>query len=225
GIFCGGKSEVLGEGETGLRAGECGKEIERRKIKNDLDRMFIEVVKSFSSALDARDHYTVDHSKRISDSCRLIAERLYVKDGEKENIVLGALLHDIGKIGISDGILGKPTALTPEEFDRVKQHPLISEEILKPIAALKGCLKIIRHHHERYDGRGYPDGLMGRRIPLGARILAVCDSYDAMISERPYRGAMSARKAVAELKKNSGTQFDPRIAGIMIRLVEKGIFR
>lgn len=202
-----------------------GKDIERRKIKEDLDRMFIEVVKSFSSALDARDHYTVDHSKRISESCRLIAERLNLKNKEKGNLALGALLHDIGKIGISDGILAKPTTLTPEEFDKVKQHPLISEKILKPIEALKGSLKIIRHHHERYDGKGYPDGLKDKKIPLGARILAVCDAYDAMVSERPYRTAMSVHRAVAELKKNLGTQFDPRIAKIMIYLIEKRVFR
>lgn len=201
------------------------KELERRKIKEDLDRMFIEVVKSFSSALDARDKYTVDHSKRISSSARLIAERLNLNDEEKENLILGALLHDIGKIGISDSILGKPSRLTPEEFDKVKQHPLISERILKPIDALKGSLRIIRHHHERYDGLGYPDGLRGRRIPLGARILAVCDSYDAMVSERPYRSAMSIQMALEELMNQSGAQFDPQIAGIMIDLVGKGIFQ
>ena len=201
------------------------KEMERCRIKNDLDRMFIEIVKSFSSALDARDKYTVDHSKRISNSCRLICERLNLKGKEMEDIVLGALLHDIGKIGISDGILGKPSRLTPEEFDKVKQHPLISEKILGPIGALQGSMKTIRHHHERYDGTGYPDGLKGNNIPLGARILAVCDSYDAMISERPYRRAMDFKKALNEIRKNSGFQFDPRIAKVMIELVEKGMFR
>lgn len=198
-----------------------GKEIERRKIKEDLQRLFVDMVKSFSSALDARDRYTVDHSKRMSDTTRLIAEKLRLTHKEREDIVLGSLLHDIGKIGISDKILTKPTRLTPEEFDRVKQHPLISERILKPIDALKGTLRIIRHHHERYDGKGYPDGLKGREIPIGARILTVCDAFDAMISERPYRNSLSIRKAVAELEKNAGTQFDPKVAKIMIKLVLK----
>lgn len=202
-----------------------GREVERRKIKQDLNRMFIEVVKTLSAALDARDHYTVDHSKRISESCRLISKKLNLSGREKENIAMAALLHDIGKIGISDGILAKPSGLTPEEFDKVKQHPLISEKILEPIEALKGTLRIIRHHHERYDGKGYPDGLRGRKIPAGARILAVCDSYDAMISERPYRGAMSIKKALAELSKHSGTQFDPQVAKTMISLIKKGLFR
>lgn len=221
------KNKVTKEKKAFIReiAELISKEIERRKIKEDLDRMFIELVKSFSFALDARDHYTVNHSRRISNSCRLIAEKLNVKDKEKEDIVLGALLHDIGKIGISDSILGKPSRLTPDEFDKVKQHPLISESILKPIKALKGSLKIIRHHHERYDGEGYPDRLMGKKIPLGARILAVCDAYDAMISERPYRKAMSVKKALEELKKHSGTQFDPLIAKRMIDLIEKKLFR
>lgn len=202
-----------------------GKEVERRKIKEDLSRMFIEVVKTLSAALDARDHYTVRHSERISNSCRLIAEKLGLSNKEIENVVMGALLHDIGKIGISDGILGKPGRLTPEEFDKVKKHPLISENILSPIAELKGSLKAIRNHHEHYDGTGYPDGLKGNKIHIGARILAICDAYDAMISERPYRKSMSVEQAVEELKKNSGTQFDPHITEIMIDLIEKNIFR
>lgn len=234
-------SEIIG----GIAAGYCGrtsrlpkeerdflveiaalvaKEIERRKIKEDLQRMFVEMVKSFSSALDARDSYTVDHSKRMANSSRLIAERLHLSGKDIETIVLCALLHDIGKIGISDKILSKPSRLTPEEFDRVKCHPLISERILKPIAALKSTLRVIRHHHERYDGKGYPDGLKGRSIPLGARILAACDAYDAMISERPYRSALSVNKALEEMKKNSGTQFDPKIAAIIIDLVEQNLF-
>ncbi len=201
------------------------KEIERRKIKEDLQRMFVEMVKSFSSALDARDSYTVDHSKRMANSSRMIAERLRLKPKEVETVVLSALLHDIGKIGISDKILSKPSRLTPEEFDRVKRHPLISERILRPIAALKKTLRAIRHHHERFDGKGYPDGLKGTKIPLGARILAVCDAYDAMVSERPYRSALTVKNALAELKRNSGKQFDSKIAAIMIALVEQGLFR
>jgi len=197
-------------------------ELERSNVKEDLNRMFINVVKSLSFALDARDHYTINHSKRISNSARLIAEKLNFKPKQKENIVLGALLHDIGKIGISDGILSKPAKLSTEEFDKIKQHPLMSERILRPITPLRGTLKIIRYHHEHYDGAGYPDGLSGAAIPIGARILAVCDAYDAMVSERPYRKAMSMDAAALELKKNSGTQFDPEIVKIMLDLLENG---
>ena len=132
-----------------------------------------------------------------------------------------AQLHDIGKIGIDDSILNKPGKLTPEEFDVVKQHPSKAEEILKPLEFLNEALSLIKLHHERYDGKGYPLGVNGEEIPLGARIMAVADTYDAMISGRPYRKSVFTKEQVIEeIKSNAGTQFDPKIVDAFLRIID-----
>lgn len=129
------------------------------------------------------------------------------------------LLHDIGKIGISDTVLNKAGRLTDEEFKLVQTHAIIGEDVVRPIGFLRDVSQVIRHHHERYDGRGYPDGLKGEEIPLAARILAVADAFDAMIHDRVYRAAMSVDEAVAELVKGKGTQFDPQVVDVFIEEV------
>jgi len=126
------------------------------------------------------------------------------------------LIHDIGKIGINESILQKPSKLTKNEYAEVKTHPVIGENVVKHVRFLKKGLPIIRHHHERYDGKGYPDGLKGEKIPLLARIIAVADAFDAMTSDRPYRKAFSPQEAIEKLKENAGTQFDPQIVKIFI---------
>ncbi len=132
-----------------------------------------------------------------------------------------SFLHDIGKVKIPESILYKPGRLTDEEFEVLKQHPVIGEEILKPIPSMSQVLPVVRHHHERWDGRGYPDGLKGEETPLAARIVSVTDSYDAMVSDRPYRKGMPMEAAIAEMKKGAGTQFDPAIAEKFIEMLQR----
>ena len=134
-------------------------------------------------------------------------------------IALAGLLHDIGKIGIPESILDKPGKLTKEEYEIVKRHPEIGAEILSSIRQFEEVVPAIRHHHERYDGRGYPDGLKGEEIPVMARIIAVADAFDAMLSKRPYRDALSLNSAVKELQRNKGSQFDPQIVDILLNII------
>jgi response regulator RpfG family c-di-GMP phosphodiesterase len=164
-------------------------------------------------ALDARDRETKGHSFRVASYVLIMARYLGVEEGTPEWIDMqrGALLHDVGKIGVPDFILHKPGPLTPEEWDDMKRHPRIGFEMLKDIAFLSGASAIVAAHHERFDGKGYPRGLRGDEIPLGARIFAAADTFDAMTSDRPYRKALSAEEAREEIVRHSGTQFDPQV--------------
>jgi putative nucleotidyltransferase with HDIG domain len=164
-------------------------------------------------ALDARDRETKGHSLRVAEYVLLVARQLDMTEGGQEWIDTqrGALLHDVGKIGVPDYILHKPGPLTPEEWDDMKRHPRIGNEMLRDISFLSGAAEIVYAHHERYDGKGYPRGLMHDEIPLGARIFAIADTFDAMTSDRPYRKALPAEVARWEILRNSGTQFDPEV--------------
>ena len=153
-----------------------------------------------------------------------IGRYLKLSAKDMEMIKFCGLLHDIGKIGISESILGKPSSLTKREYELIKRHPVIGEQIVRQINFLKDGLPLIRHHHERYDGKGYPDGLSGDNIPLLARILSVADAFDAMTSDRPYRKAMSVKDAIRELIKGKGTQFDPEIVDVFCRILEEKRF-
>ncbi len=146
----------------------------------------------------------------------LIAQKLDLQEEEKELLKYAAMLHDIGKIGVRGIVLNNPNGLTGEEYDEIKKHPLVGESIIKPIELLQPIRPLIRHHHEWYNGKGYPDGLSGENIPLGARILAVADAYDAMKSDRPYRKALTEETVIRELKRGSGTPFDPEIVEIFL---------
>jgi len=173
--------------------------------------LFISMVKSLVSALEAKDFYTRHHSARVTEFSLKIARQMGFGDRELNDLELAALLHDVGKIGVPENILNKPGPLTSEEYKMIKDHPVFGEGILKPVVELTQIAKVVRSHHEKYDGSGYPDGLKGLEIPLGARIMTVADAYDAITSKRPYRGEESHHFAVKEIIRCSGTQFDPEV--------------
>ena len=168
-------------------------------------------IEALAAAVDARDHYTRNHSEQVSKYALMIGRGLGLNEGEIELLQKAGLLHDVGKIGIPDYVLNKPSSLTKEEAEIIRTHPAMGESIIRNSRSLDAVLPAILHHHERYDGKGYPAGLAGKDIPLLARIIAVADSFDALQANRPYRKSLTAREAVNEVRKNSGTQFDPEI--------------
>ncbi len=170
---------------------------------------FLRTMESLATALEARDEYTRGHSQRVSEVSMMIGERMGLSAAALEELRVGTILHDIGKIGVPDAILNKPGKLTDEEFEIMKTHTLKGFEICKPLNLSEGVLMIIRNHHERLDGSGYPDGLRGGDLPLPLRIVCVADAFDAMSSRRPYRGVMSPKAVLSELSRYAGTQFDP----------------
>ena len=188
-----------------------------------LGRMAVQTVKALSGAIDAKDSYTNGHSTRVADYAREIAKRAGLPREIQNDIYLMSLLHDVGKIGISDIIINKPEKLTDEEYDIVKSHPVLGEKILMNITEYPKLLIGARWHHERYDGKGYPDGLFGEEIPLEARIIAVADSYDAMCSKRSYRDALPQAIVRTEVEEGKGTQFDPKIAEIMLSMIDEDV--
>ncbi len=173
-----------------------------------------------ADALEVRDVYTSQHSIRVTTLVEAILDEMpHLPTDVRKMILDAARIHDLGKIGIRDAALLKQGPLTPEEFEEVKRHSSIGAELVSRLAIYRRSAAIVRHHHERWDGRGYPDGLKGEQIPLGARIIAVADSFDAMTSDRPYRRALSFEAAVAEIQRNSGTQFDPKVVEAFLRAV------
>ncbi len=178
---------------------------------DELKRVYTHVLASLAQAMEKRDLGTYGHSRRVSYHSRLIAAALDFGGKERADLKTAALLHDIGKIGISDFILGKQGSLDDAERDVIKNHPQKGYEILKPLRQFEPILPTILHHHEHYDGTGYPSGLAGEQIPLYARIITVADTYDAILTTRPYRSGANHEAAVQELLRHSGTQFDPRI--------------
>ncbi len=194
-------------------------EAESQKAR-ELEQAYIEMVLALSRAMDARDAYTADHSERLAGWADAVARSVGCSDQEIQDVRWGALLHDIGKIGVPDRILRKPAQLTVEEWMAMRLHPVIGERILMPAARLQGVAKIVRFHQERWDGTGYPEHLAGKAIPLGARILAVVDAYGAIIDARPYKPARTHEEAVVELRRCAGTQFDPTIVETFCRILE-----
>jgi len=182
-----------------------------RKQTEKIRKSFLNSITSLVFALEARDRYTSGHSKRVSKMALLISQSLGMAQVQTEKIKLAGLLHDVGKIGIKESVLLKQGRLTDEEYSHIAAHSVIGERILRPVIDDEEILRIIRHHHERYDGKGYPDGLAGQQIPRGARILSVADTYDAMTSDRPYRKALSSRTALDELERQINSQFDPAV--------------
>ena len=185
-----------------------------------IEEMNLQVVSALAAAIDAKDNYTNGHSSRVAGYARMIAARAGYSDPELDEIYMMGLLHDVGKIGVPDEVINKPSRLTDEEYELVKKHPIIGSSILGSIKERPKLAVGARWHHERYGGGGYPDGIAGEQIPEEARIIAVADAYDAMTSRRSYRDAMPQEKVLEELKKGSGTQFDPEFAGIMIKMME-----
>lgn len=191
-------------------------EIERASI--NIQRHYLETVRSLVAAIDAKDSYTKSHQERVVMFAMLLGAELGISAREIGSIQQASVLHDIGKIGVPEHILRKKGSLNPEEFDTIKQHPVIGAEIISPVQFLSEVVPIVLYHHERFDGTGYPDGLKGLMIPLGARILAVADAVDAMLSDRPYAPAKTVFKVREQLRLYSGTQFDPQLVKIALRI-------
>lgn len=176
-------------------------------------------IEVLADIIDKRDAYTAQHSFRVAKYCEAMAHRLKLKPGDYETLITAARVHDLGKISVPDGILLKDSYLKPEEKKVITDHAMIGFMILNNLRFYKSGAKFVHYHHERYDGQGYPKGLKGGQIPLGARIMAVADSYDAMTSDRPYRKAMTSEEALAELIRNSGTQFDPELVEVFVEII------
>jgi HD-GYP domain-containing protein (c-di-GMP phosphodiesterase class II) len=195
---------------------------ERERLIEQLKDSFIGTAEALANALEARDLYTADHARSIADIAVALGEEMGLEGEELDDLRYGAIFHDIGKIAIPDAILHKPGPLTDEEREEIERHPEIGEQIVAPVSSLSERVRaIVRHDHERWDGSGYPDGLRGEGIPLSARIVLVVDAYHAMISNRPYRKGMSPAEACRELEEHAGTQFDGRVVGAFLRLMEK----
>jgi putative nucleotidyltransferase with HDIG domain len=190
------------------------------KLLNDREQLLTGVLRTLVNALDAKDSYTCGHSDRVAEFARLIAQDMGVDEKECEQIHLAGLLHDIGKVGIPDQILNKTSAVTELEMERIRQHPTIGYEILKHLSSFEYVLPGVLHHHESFDGTGYPHGLSGASIPLSARILAVADAWDAMTSDRPYRVGMPPDRATSILNNGSGRQWDPQCVTAFLRCMD-----
>ena len=184
--------------------------------------MSLQTITTIANMLDAKDPYTEGHSQRVAEYSRTLALGLGMGDVEADNIRKIALMHDIGKIGVPDNILNKAERLNPDEYELMKLHATVGSEIVKDVSTLPGIYDGVRHHHENYDGSGYPDGLKGEDIPYIARVIAVTDSFDAMTTDRVYRRHLSSKQAIEELKKGKGTQFDPAITDKMIEMLASG---
>ena len=203
-------------------------EIENREYQQHLEQRveeqarsireaFVNSITALANALEAKDNYTSGHSYGVTELAVGLAREFHMAEDDIEKIRLAGLLHDIGKIGVKEAILNKPGRLTEEEYQHVKTHPDVGVHILDPVVEDGEILELVRHHHERYDGAGYPGGLKGKKIPLGARIMAVADAYNAMVSERPYRRALSHKEACAELERFKGTQFCPEVVDVFLK--------
>ena len=203
----------------------CVKSIRQmRTIKEyqaKLEDAYMQTIETLRFVVETRDSETRGHSERVSNLAAALAEEMGLNSGEVDRIRIAGLFHDIGKVGVPDAILLKNGPLTKEEFMEIKKHPAAGEKMLAPYAPFEEMLTIVRGHHERFDGNGYPDGLAGEEISIGARITAVADSFDAMISNRTYRRGLGFEKTMDELNKGRNTQFDSKVVDAMTRLVEK----
>jgi len=198
------------------------RDVEPLDIAELLEKTHFETIMAFSEALEARDEYTAGHSRRVMEYSKSIGQRMKLDKQDIESLKRSALLHDIGKIGIPDMVLKKEAKLTDEEYAIIKSHPETGASILKYIKSFKDLVAAVYHHHERFDGEGYPDGIKGKEIPLHARIIAIADTFDAMTSSRSYRKkALSLRTALGELERNKGNQFDPEITDIFIEILHE----
>jgi HD-GYP domain-containing protein (c-di-GMP phosphodiesterase class II) len=187
-------------------------------------RLFVDALLAVGEALGAKDAYTRRHSKRVSAFGEAIGREMGLSSSELCDLRLAGQLHDVGKIGIPDDVLGKAGPLDEEEYARLKQHPVIGEQILRPLLHDRPTvLAVVRWHHERFDGRGFPDELRGEQIPLAARIVAVADSFDAMTSQRPYRSPLDLADVVAELEAGAGSQFDPRCVAAFMAVLRRAL--
>lgn len=194
---------------------------EAKNADNSLyPEILLEALKAIIYGLEEKDNYTHGHSIRVTEYAVILAEALNLDEQSIREVELCGLFHDIGKIGIPDSVLLKPARLSKAEFEIMKSHPVRSAKIIEKIKSLHNLIPGIKHHHERYDGLGYPEGLVGEEIPLYARIILIADTYDAMTSTRPYRLALGKEVAFEELRKCAGTQFDPKLVEVFIYAIE-----
>ena len=190
-----------------------------KKSNEQIERAYLESIQTLRYTVEAKDRYTRGHSDRVSDYAMLLGERLNLSTREVKTLKVGGLFHDIGKIGIPDHILLKEGSLSPEEFKEIKKHPEIGKRILKNATIFNDIIPIVYYHHEKYDGSGYPEGLKGEEIPYLARITTIVDTFDAMTSSRSYRKAIPIERVIEEIKKNAGTQFDPKITEVFLDIL------
>lgn len=203
----------------------AGPALEGARLYSELQETYYSTVRAFVWSLEAKDPYTRGHSQRVSDYARALGEAIGMSRRDLDMLVFGGVLHDIGKIGVPEGILNKPGPLTPAEWNVVRSHPEMGARIVSNIEYLEPAVGAILQHHERIDGRGYPYGLVGTDIELGARVVTVVDSFDAMTTDRPYRKAMDVGKAIKLLRNAAGRQFDPQIVVRFVELLEKGVIK
>ncbi|MFN8113544.1 MAG: diguanylate cyclase [Solirubrobacterales bacterium] len=201
-------------------ASAIGAAIHRTKLYAELEGTFMRTLAVLSDALEAKDSYTAAHAREVADLAVEVGEMLGMEPDELRTLSYGALLHDIGKIGVRSEILHKPAALTAAEYEEMKEHTVVGARMLERIPYFNDVHPLVRCSHERWDGDGYPDGLAGEAIPLGARVIAACDAFHAMTSDRPYREAMTPQRAVSELERCSGTQFDPAVIDVLVRVLD-----
>lgn len=205
-----------------ILSGQVGNALENRRLMDRLQSAYKDMVHALAAALDARDRSTREHTDRVCHLAEAIAHELGWPEERIPELWLGCVLHDIGKIGVPDTILQKPGPLTQEEFEMMKTHPMCGVQMIESIPYLKPAIPYVLHHHEKFDGSGYPHGLAGEDIPIEARLLAVVDTFDAIISDRPYRKGRSIQVALAEIQAYSGTQFDPEIVAAFLRAWSNG---
>lgn len=207
--------DVINLGQTNLRFVQMDVVDE-----NYVKKINLQMIQSLALAVEDKDPFTKGHSERVSEFSKHIATTMGLGPDDVERVRIAGILHDIGKIGICDLVLGKKDKLDDHEYEAVKNHSLEGQNILKPLYFLNDILPAVHHHHERFDGKGYPDGLAGKEIPLWARIIQVADIYDAMTSDRPYRAALTKEQAIKELTTCAGTQLDPVLSYVMISIIK-----
>jgi putative two-component system response regulator len=205
--------------EVALRTAELERE------KESLRLMSVSIAETLINAMEAKDLYLRGHSQRVAELAGQLAEELGLDPATCEDLKVAGRLHDVGKIGIREAILNKPDRLTPEEFDHVKRHVQIGLDILAPLFHIKQPLKYVEHHHERWDGAGYPLGLTGEAIPMGARILCAADTFDALTSKRAYREPLESQAALEHIRVDVGRQFDPRVYDALVRVITRRLAR
>lgn len=201
---------------------QAGIAVERAKMLEEMEGLFYSCVRALVTSIEAKDQYTHGHSERVTAFAVTLAEEMQLDAETLDNVRLGALLHDVGKIGVAEKILTKPSRLTPDEVKIIRQHPSRGGEILSHIGNIPGVIAAVKHHHEMYNGLGYPDGLVGQEIPQTARIVALADAFDAMTSNRSYRRNFDVDEAISEFTRCSGDQFDPEVCEVMIKLLQDG---
>ena len=202
-------------------ANQIGIALENARLFSDLQELLLNIIKTLSSVIDAKSPWTMGHSERVTNYAVSIGKEMGFDDKAIDDLRIAGLLHDIGKIGTYDVILDKPGRLNEDELKIVREHPGRGAEFLGPIKQFREIARWVRHHHEWYDGSGYPEGLKGEEIPLQSRVLAVADTFDSMTAERPYRPTPGWERALDELKKYAGTQFDPVVVEMFLKVVRR----